>query len=116
MVSERASTLKNYPFEGVIVQYRKKLKLSTFLEGYHEGFNRKIYEDDNSTMSLADCFKNYTVKEHLEKENTVYCGKCKDHKEATKQMEIYKTNKILVLAFKRFNRHRKITIPVDFPL
>lgn len=67
-------------------------------------------------MSLADCFKSYAVKERLEKENTVYCGKCKDHKEATKQMEIYKTNKIMVLAFKRFNRHRKITIPVDFPL
>ena len=31
-------------------------------------------------------------------------------------MDVYKTNKILVLAFKRFNRHRKITIPVDFPL
>ena len=31
-------------------------------------------------------------------------------------MEVYKTNKILVLAFKRFNRHRKITIPIDFPL
>ena len=31
-------------------------------------------------------------------------------------MEIYKTNKILVLAFKRFNRNRKISVPVDFPI
>lgn len=31
-------------------------------------------------------------------------------------MEIYKTNKILVLAFKRFNRHSKITIPIKFPI
>lgn len=31
-------------------------------------------------------------------------------------MEVYKTNKILVLAFKRFTRHKKITVTVDFPL
>ena len=66
-------------------------------------------------MSLYDCFKNFSVKERLEKENTVYCNKCKDHKEATKQMEVYKTNKILVLAFKRFSRHKKIIVPIDFP-
>jgi ubiquitin carboxyl-terminal hydrolase 4/11 len=67
-------------------------------------------------LSLYDCFNNFSVKEKLEKENTVYCNKCKDHREATKQMEVYKTNKILVLAFKRFSRHKKITVPIDFPL
>lgn len=31
-------------------------------------------------------------------------------------MEIYKTNKILVLAFKRFNRGSKVKDFVEFPL
>jgi hypothetical protein len=31
-------------------------------------------------------------------------------------MEIYKANKILVLALKRFTRVRKIRTPVNFPL
>ena len=31
-------------------------------------------------------------------------------------MEIYKTNKILVMAFKRFNRHSKITLNIKFPI
>jgi hypothetical protein len=31
-------------------------------------------------------------------------------------MEIYKSNKILVLAFKRFSRHSKLTVPVKYPI
>jgi len=52
----------------------------------------------------------------LEKDNQWYCNKCKQFKPAQKQMEIYKSNKILVLAFKRFTRVRKIRTYVDFPI
>lgn len=31
-------------------------------------------------------------------------------------MEIYKSNQILVLAFKRFSRGYKVKDPVDFPI
>ena len=31
-------------------------------------------------------------------------------------MEIYKANKILFMAFKRFNRHSKITLNIKFPI
>ncbi len=60
--------------------------------------------------------RGFTHKEKLEKENSWYCNRCKEFKEATKQMEIYKTNKILVMAFKRFSRHSKITLPIKFPI
>lgn len=33
--SERPSAVKNFPFTLITVQYRRKLKLSTFVEGYH---------------------------------------------------------------------------------
>lgn len=35
---------------------------------------------------------------------------------AEKQLEIYKSNKILVLAFKRFTRSKKIKTLVNFPI
>lgn len=41
---------------------------------------------------------------------------CKKFYEATKQMEIYKANKILVLSFKRFTRVRKIRELVRYPI
>jgi ubiquitin carboxyl-terminal hydrolase 4/11/15 len=71
---------------------------------------------EESTLVLEDCFRSFTQKEKLEKENSWYCNKCKDFKQATKQMEIYKSNKILVLAFKRFSRHSKLTVPVKYPI
>jgi ubiquitin carboxyl-terminal hydrolase 4/11 len=114
--SVKPSTLKDFPFQVVMIQYRRKLKLSTFIEGYKERFNRRISEDNEAPLSLHDCFHNFSHKEVLERENTVYCNKCKKHQEATKQMELYKTNKIMVLAFKRFNRHRKISTSIDFPI
>ena len=40
--SEKQTTMNNLPFPLVTVQYRRKLKLSTFVEGYHEGFNRRL--------------------------------------------------------------------------
>ena len=49
-------------------------------------------------------------------ENLWYCNRCKEHKEATRNLELYKSNKILVIAFKRFNRLRKIRKPITFPI
>jgi ubiquitin C-terminal hydrolase len=49
-------------------------------------------------------------------DNLWYCNKCKEHKEASRHLELYKSNKILVIAFKRFNRCRKIKTLIKFPL
>ena len=73
-------------------------------------------ELEERSISIEDCLGNFAANEKLEKENSWYCAKCKVFKEATKKMEIYKGNKILVLAFKRFSRNRKIRTPIRFPI
>jgi ubiquitin C-terminal hydrolase len=49
-----------------------------------------------------------------------YCSKCKEHKEATKKLDLWKLPKILVIHLKRFTTHRawrdKNDVFVDFPL
>ena len=66
--------------------------------------------------SLYDCLYNFTKEEVLEDNNKWYCNRCKEHVRASKQMEIYKSNQILVLAFKRFSRGFKVKDSVDFPI
>ena len=84
--SQTVSKYQEMPFSVLLVKLRRKLKLSTFAEGHREGFNRRVSEDSEAPISLYDCFRNYSAKERLEKENTVYCNKCKEHRESTKQM------------------------------
>lgn len=67
-------------------------------------------------LTLDDCLNSFAQEESLVGENLWYCNKCKEHKEATRHLELYKSNKILVIAFKRFNRLRKIRTPIKFPV
>lgn len=75
----------------------------------------KLNGNDKRT-SLYDCLNNFTNPETLEDNNKWYCNRCKEHVRASKQMEIYKSNQILVLAFKRFSRGYKVKDFVDFPI
>jgi len=72
----------------------------------------------------------FTRPELLDKDNLWYCNICKDHKQATKTMEVWKAPKILIMHLKRFRTNRvssigsffftssssKITSLVDFPV
>ena len=69
--------------------------------------NKKYYSFQSPTSSaqsvtLDECFKLFTCKEQLSKDNAWYCSKCKDFKEATKQITIWRLPPILVIQFKRF--------------
>ena len=85
---------------------------------------------DSKNFSIYECMDLFTKPELLDKDNLWYCNICKDHKQATKTMEIYKTPKILILHLKRFRTNRvssigsffftssssKISTLVDFPI
>lgn len=71
---------------------------------------------EEAALTLDDCLSSFAQKENLVGENLWYCNRCKEHKEATRNLELYKSNKILVIAFKRFNRLRKIRKPIAFPI
>jgi ubiquitin carboxyl-terminal hydrolase 4/11/15 len=53
-------------------------------------------------VNIYDCLNLFRSEEKLENDNSWYCSNCKEHKEATKKMEIYKAPNILIIQLKRF--------------
>mmetsp|Transcript_26361 Transcript_26361/g.34274 ORF Transcript_26361/g.34274 Transcript_26361/m.34274 type:complete len:950 (+) Transcript_26361:95-2944(+) len=91
----------------------------------------KKAEDDDSeeeeeetssenAMKIEECFDLFETPETLSVEDSWYCNKCKDHVQATKQMELWSTPDVLVLHLKRFSYSRwsrdKLETAVSFPL
>lgn len=92
-------------------------------------------ENANKDITISDCFNEFSKPEILDEDNLWYCNKCKEHVQATKQLEIYRAPPILVVSLKRFKTSRsssryggylgmmggmgnnqKIDLQVDFPL
>jgi len=82
----------------------------------------KIHDDaDEKAPSLAGAFKMFQLEERLEPSEAWYCSKCKKHQEATKQLSLWRSSKILVLHLKRFSFRNilwkdKLDFHVEFPL
>lgn len=64
----------------------------------------------------------FSQTEKLEKENSWYCNKCKDHVEAFKKIELFKVPPVLIFCLQRFKSHNiyfkekledKIIFPVE---
>ena len=62
---EKLTKYPNIPFKSIIVECKRKLKLSTFTEGFNEGFGRKLVDAEESLINLEDCLKGFTNKEKL---------------------------------------------------
>jgi ubiquitin C-terminal hydrolase len=58
--------------------------------------------DSTAMLNIYDCFKFAEMPEVLGEDNAWYCPNCKEFVLASKQMQIYKAPKILILYFKRF--------------
>ena len=71
------------------------------------------------TISLTDCLNEFTKEERLGEDDQWYCSACKEHKQATKKVELWKVPDVLIFALKRFSTGRyardKIDDLVDFP-
>lgn len=71
--------------------------------------------------NLYECFNLFSEPETLNADNAWYCNVCKEHKEATKEMKIYKASKYLILHLKRFKGGEsilssgKISTKINFP-
>lgn len=71
-------------------------------------------------ITLADCLALFTTEERLNQENMWYCRKCKEHKMATKKMELFALPKVLIVHLKRFRNQssyyrEKIERPIVIP-
>jgi ubiquitin carboxyl-terminal hydrolase 4/11/15 len=87
-------------------------------------------ETPNKEYNIYDCLKQFSRTETLEKENAWYCSKCKNHKQATKTLSIFKAPEVLIVHLKRFKTSKvssfgsfyyasgsqKISAVVDFPV
>lgn len=58
--------------------------------------------------------------EQLDTTETWYCGRCKEHVQAQKKLDLWSLPELLVVHLKRFSYSRhsrdKLDAPVDFPL
>ena len=63
--------------------------------------SNEINNKTSSKISIYNCLKLFTQSEVLDKENEWYCNKCKEHKQVTKKLQIYKAPQILILHLKR---------------
>eukprot|EP00698_Gefionella_okellyi_P008123 TRINITY_DN19_c0_g1_i1.p1 TRINITY_DN19_c0_g1~~TRINITY_DN19_c0_g1_i1.p1 ORF type:complete len:983 (+),score=196.58 TRINITY_DN19_c0_g1_i1:277-3225(+) len=88
----------------------------------HESMQLLTQKRATTGLSLHDCFTAFNAAEKLSSDNTWYCPKCADHKEATKQLQLFKAPEFLIVHLKRFRNsgrfgtREKIDSPVDYPV
>lgn len=70
----------------------------------------------SDSVSIYDCLNLFQKEERLDKDNTWYCNKCKNHVQALKKIELYSVNKILMLGLKKFRYGKKLKTNVIFPV
>jgi ubiquitin carboxyl-terminal hydrolase 4/11/15 len=71
-------------------------------------------------ITLGECLDEFGKEEILSEMDTWYCPRCKEHRRASKKLELYRTPDILVFHLKRFSsagyRRDKLDVLVDFPI
>lgn len=71
-------------------------------------------------LSLDECLDEFGKAEVLSEADTWYCPRCKEHRRATKTLQLWKTPDILVMHLKRFSssayRREKLDVLVSFPV
>ncbi|KFX89047.1 hypothetical protein O988_08786 [Pseudogymnoascus sp. VKM F-3808] len=71
-------------------------------------------------LSLDECLDEFGKEEILSEMDTWYCPRCKEHRRASKKLELWKTPDIMVFHLKRFSstamRRDKLDIQVTFPI
>ena len=76
----------------------------------------------SGALSIYDCLSWFSSEETLTGNDKWYCPRCKQHQNALKKMEVYRSPEFLIVHLKRFShsRHsffssRKIGELIDFP-
>lgn len=80
----------------------------------------KFERQRNMKVSLYDCLQMFSTPEILGEHDLWYCPKCKEHKQATKSIQLWSSGDILTIHLKRFHSARafsdKIDMVVEFPI
>lgn len=109
----------------VLVWTEKEQKLydSSYLKDLPEvyqktGFTAKKTRQE--AISLFSCLEAFLTEEPLGPDDMWYCPSCKEHRQATKKLDLWTLPDILVFHLKRFSYSRylknKLDTSVDFPI
>ncbi|KAI3688025.1 hypothetical protein L1987_81731 [Smallanthus sonchifolius] len=71
-------------------------------------------------VSLSKCIEAFLKEEPLGPEDMWYCPKCKEHRQASKKLDLWRLPEVLIIHLKRFSYNRflkdKLETFVDFPI
>lgn len=84
---------------GVVVKtshHPRMNELRPNCDQYDDKATRKMLETGNK-VNLDQCFGAYSQLETLTGADQWYCNKCKEHRDVTKKLEIFKAPKILII-------------------
>ncbi|KAJ7981255.1 putative Ubiquitin carboxyl-terminal hydrolase [Quillaja saponaria] len=99
-----------------IQQYDSRLH-SSLPEVFKSGFFVKRSQE---SVSLYKCLEAFLQEEPLGPEDMWYCPGCKQHRQASKKLDLWRLPEVLVIHLKRFQYSRfmknKLETYVDFPI
>ncbi|KAF5819518.1 putative ubiquitinyl hydrolase 1 [Helianthus annuus] len=76
--------------------------------------------DPPESVSLYKCLEAFLKEEPLGPEDMWYCPKCKEHRQASKKLDLWRLPEILIIHLKRFSYNHflkdKLETFVDFPI
>ncbi|XP_027367832.1 ubiquitin carboxyl-terminal hydrolase 10-like isoform X2 [Abrus precatorius] len=122
---EKASFIKPSPLIRVFLDWTDKeheLYDASYLrdlpEVHKTGFTVKKTRQE--AISLFSCLEAFLTEEPLGPDDMWYCPRCKEHRQATKKLDLWKLPEILVFHLKRFSYSRylknKLDTFVNFPI
>lgn len=81
---------------------------------------KKDLEEKNKEITLNDCLNLFSKPEILSLNDSWYCPTCKEHRQATKQIQLWNAPDVLLIHLKRFENQQsfsdKIDDVVQFPI
>ncbi|GME75905.1 unnamed protein product [Ambrosiozyma monospora] len=81
---------------------------------------KKMAEQAKRDITLDDCLELFSTPEVLGEQDLWYCPNCKEHRQATKKIQLWSVPDILTIHLKRFENSKsfsdKIDINVNFPI
>jgi len=114
--------LKNNSYIAAIFEkdvFKEYFDEDKFIQEYaqHPTMTQK---EEATELSVKSCLRLFSREEKLEEDNTWYCPTCKDHKQASKKLDLWKLPECLIIHLKRFSYSSiyrdKIDSHVDFPI
>ncbi|CAR27483.1 hypothetical protein ZYGR_0I07580 [Zygosaccharomyces rouxii] len=74
---------------------------------------QKRQQEEEKKITLHDCLKLFSKREVLGMNDSWYCPSCKEHRQATKQIQLWDTPDVLLIHLKRFENLRSFSDKID---